>query len=102
MPNPLLDGSDTRIRQSIYMTQIPLIRNLATTGHKLQGQTKDAIIVSDYVYGSNWIYVVLSRVTTIAGLFLRNPINKYKLASTRVDGRLLLHEAWLRENVPLR
>jgi len=102
MPNPLLDGSDTRIRQSIYMTQIPLIRNLATTGHKLQGQTKEAIIVSDYYYGSNWVYVVLSRVTTRAGLFLRKPINKNKLASTNVDGRLLLHEAWLRDNVPLR
>jgi hypothetical protein len=71
MPDPLLDGSDTHIRQSIYVTQIPLIRNLATTGHKLQGQTKDAIIVSDYMYATNWIvYVVLSHVTTRAGLFL--------------------------------
>jgi hypothetical protein len=102
MPNPLLDGSDTRIRQSIYVTQIPLIRNLATTGHKLQGQTKDAIIVSDYLYANNWIYVVLSRVTTRAGLFLRDQISRSKLASTPVDGRLLIHEAWLREHIPLR
>jgi hypothetical protein len=102
MPNPLLDGSDTRIRQSIYVTQIPLIRNLATTGHKLQGQTKDAIIVSDYLYANNWIYVVLSRVTTRAGLFLQDQISRNKLASTPVDGRLLIHEAWLREHIPLR
>ena len=102
MPDPLLDGSDTRIQQSIYVTQIPLIRNLATTGHKLQGQKKDAIIVSDYLYANNLIYVVLSRVTTRAGLFLRDPINRNKLASTPVDGRLLIHEAWLWEHIPLR
>ena len=50
------------------MMQIPANSNDATTGHKLQGMSKDAIIVSLWPTGSlaamfkNWEYVVLSRV----------------------------------------
>ena len=76
--------------------------NLATTGHKLQGQTKDTIVVSDLFYGSNWMYVILSRVKTRNGLFLRNPINASKLMNQDSDGRLKLHEQWLRDTIPLR
>jgi hypothetical protein len=98
MPNPLLE-----ILTLESISSFILIGNLATTGHnKLQGATKDAIIVSDYLYGNNWIYVVLSRVTTRAGLFLRDPISKYKLTTTSIDGRLLQHEKWLRDSIKLR
>ncbi len=46
--------------------QIPANSNDATTGHKLQGMSKDAIIMSSWPTGSlgamfkNWEYVVLS------------------------------------------
>ncbi len=102
IPNPVIGCDKARIKQSVHMTQVQLIRNLATTGHKLQGQTKRFMVASDYHYAQNWIYVVLSRVQTRAGLFLREPLDRYKLEINRVDGRLLAHEAWLREFVPLR
>ncbi len=49
-------------------TQFPILLDLATTGHKLQGMTKKHLIISSFNYGTaNWIYVVLSRVTSIKG-----------------------------------
>jgi hypothetical protein len=49
----------------------PVNNNLATTGHKLQGMTKKFLIVSSINYSTaNSIYVVLSRVTSLDGLFL--------------------------------
>jgi len=48
----------------------------ASTGHKLQGRSKDFIIVSSWpkLQGNaafvNWEYVVLSRVRTLKGLYL--------------------------------
>eukprot|EP00978_Attheya_sp_CCMP212_P005372 scaffold12016_cov65-Attheya_sp.AAC.8 len=44
MPNPRIGGGARRIMQSIHVTQVQLIRNLATTSHKRQGhQTKERI-----------------------------------------------------------
>ena len=64
--------------EKIKMTaiQFPLISNNATTGHKLQGASKDAIYIARFTYGiQNWPYVVLSRVRTRRGLFLREPLD---------------------------
>ena len=45
------------------LTQLPIIVNNATTGHKLQGVSADNLYVHDWsTGGSNWNYVVLSRV----------------------------------------
>ena len=50
------------------MKQIPANSNDAITGHKLQGMSKDLLIVSSWPTGGlaamfmNWEYVVLSRV----------------------------------------
>ncbi len=58
------------------MNQIPANSNDATTGHKLQGMSKDVIIVSSWPTGGlsllfkNLKYVVLSRVPTFSGLYL--------------------------------
>jgi hypothetical protein len=66
------------------MNQIPANSNDATTGHKLQGMSKDVIIVSSWPTGGlslmfkNWEYVVLSRVRTLSGLYLVEPINMDK------------------------
>ena len=59
--------------------------NDGTTGHKLQGMSKDVIIVSSWPTGGlskifkNWEYVVLSRVRTLSGLYLVDPIDMEKL-----------------------
>ena len=62
--------------------QLPLVSNTATTGHKLQGSKVVNIFVLDWNYTTNWPYVVLSRVTTMRGLFfwekLRMCAAKYK------------------------
>ena len=66
------------------MMQIPANSNDATTGHKLQGMSKDAIIVSSWPTASLaamfkiWEYVVLSRVRTLSGLYLVTPIDMDK------------------------
>jgi hypothetical protein len=62
-------------------TQLPVIINNATTGHKLQGTGVDCLFVHNWSYVTNWVYVMLSRVKTRAGLFCRKPLstdtNKY-------------------------
>jgi len=66
------------------MKQIQVNRNDATTGHKLQGISKDVIIITSWPTGGlaamfkNWEYVVLSRVRTLSGLFLIKPIDMDK------------------------
>jgi hypothetical protein len=40
------------------VTQIPVNSNIATTEHKLQGMTKDALVVNEWEYrcATNWVY----------------------------------------------
>ena len=63
------------------MTQFPVNLNDATTGHKLQGMSKDFVIVTSWPKGGmatwfkNWEYVVLSRVRKLSGLFLLEAID---------------------------
>ena len=51
--------------------QLPIISNDATTGHKLQGCSLEELFVSAWNYSKNWPYVVISRVKTRRGLFLK-------------------------------
>ncbi len=66
------------------MNQIPANLNNGTTGHKLQGMSKDVIIVSSWPTGGlskifkSWEYVVLSHVCTLSGLYLVDPIDMEK------------------------
>ena len=63
------------------MTMFPVNINTSSTGHKLQGRSKDIIIVTSWpklknnICFRNWEYVVLSRVRTRKGLFLFHPID---------------------------
>jgi len=63
--------------------QVPIISNSATTGHKLQGYTATSLLVSNWFYGQNWAYVVLSRVRKMVGLYMLEPLSekleKYKM-----------------------
>lgn len=63
------------------MHQLPVNLNDATTGHKLQGMTKDVVIITSWPKGSlftNWEYTVLSRVRKLEGLYLFEPISLTK------------------------
>jgi hypothetical protein len=72
--------------------QFPINNDLATTGHKLQGMTKKYLIVSSLNYSTpNWIYVVFSRVTSLDGLFLMQPLmTNYNPQPTK-----LLKQEWI-------
>jgi hypothetical protein len=79
------------------ITQFPILLDLATTGHKLQGMTKKHLIVSSFNYGTaNWIYVVLSRVTSIKGLYLLKPL---KLDYNPKQSKLLLEELQMQQKL---
>ena len=62
----------------IQFVQFPLNISSARTVHKLQGRSIDNLMVSSFDYTDNWIYVVLSRVKTIKGLFLMSELNDIK------------------------
>jgi hypothetical protein len=77
-------ASSKKVTFRCKMKQIPANSNDATTGHKLQGMSKDAIIVSSWPTSSlaamfkNWEYVVLSCGQTLSGLYLVEPIDMVK------------------------
>ena len=58
--------------------QLPFVSNSATTCHKLQGATCENLCINSFDYSSNWPYVALSRVKTLNGLFLKEPISYKK------------------------
>ena len=66
------------------MTQIPINSSDAITGHKLQGLTKDHIIVYSWNKSTSWIYVVLSRVRKLSGLYL---VRSLKLSDIKPPSR---------------
>jgi hypothetical protein len=77
-------ASSKKITFRCKMKQIPAKINDATTDHKLQRMSKDAIIVSSWLTDSlaaifkNWEYVILSCVRTLSGLYLVKPIDMDK------------------------
>jgi len=78
--------SRTKLRAK--MKQFPVILNDATTGYKLQGSSKNQIILHSLDYTtSGWIYTALSRVRKLCGLFLCEKINYRKFALKDVKTR---------------
>ena len=75
-------------------TQFQIIVNNATTGHKLQGSGVENLFVHNWYYVTNWVNVILSRVKTRSGLFLRNmldnSLSKYSVPKklTRIISKL--------------
>ena len=69
---------------SVNIFQLPINMNDATTGHKLQGMSKDNLIVASWTFVENWIYVMLSRVRTLKGLYLLKPIPKNQMDKFQV------------------
>ncbi len=73
------EGSKKKNPFQCRMKQIPANTNDASTGHKLQGMSKDVIIVTSWPTGfKNWEYVVLSHACILSGLYLVEPINMNK------------------------
>ena len=61
-PNLLQMKEDDCEMVKMKATQLPVISNQATTGHKLQGASINQFFVNNWNYTTNWPYVVLSRL----------------------------------------
>ena len=69
-PMQLVSHSTLRKHILASMMQLPVLVNFGTTGHKLQGQTRDNLFIASWHYTQNWVYIVLSHVHSLEGLFL--------------------------------
>lgn len=63
--------SSFRICRKMSMLQFPVNCANARTVHKLQGRSIKNLVINAWDYTGNWIYVALSRVTKLSGLFIR-------------------------------
>ena len=61
-PKLLQMKEDNHKMVKMKATQLPVISNQATTGHKLQVASINQLFVNNWNYTTNWPYVVLSRL----------------------------------------
>jgi hypothetical protein len=95
-PHPMAPETELRCK----MLQLPINVNDATTGHKLQGMSKDVVIITSWPTGGlfkNWEYVVLSRVRTRQGLYLFRAIDLQKSFKPSDELALFLKRAKTKE-----
>ena len=72
-PVPLhdqIDKSTMRLWRAMKFSQFPIVCANARTIHKLQGRSIDNLVISNWDYTGNWIYVALSRVRELKGLHI--------------------------------
>ena len=80
----------------VRIIQFVVNSNKATTVHKLQGVSLDRMVVRSWSYKfPNWVYVVLSRVRTLDGLFICKKLDENK--TFEVDPKLLQEEERLQK-----
>ena len=91
------DKNSTMKLYGVKITQFLIMTSIATTGHKIQGCSKDALIINTFGYGfSNWIYVALSLVRKFSDLFLLKKLDFKKLKP--LDKNLLNEDNRLLKN----
>lgn len=98
-PNALQTKGDEREKLKMQAIQVPLISNDATTGLKLQGSGVSSLFVHKWSYVTNWPYVMLSRVKTKNGLYLRQPLS-WDLSRYAVPAPLLQMLDNMRRHAP--
>ena len=74
-PRSLLVKDDEHETLKVKATQLPVISNHATTGLELQGTSVNKLFIHSWSYTMNWPYIVLSRLRTSEGLFVRKTLN---------------------------
>jgi hypothetical protein len=91
-------GANQQKLSGVGILQLPLMMNDATTGHKLQGMSKNKLVVVSWNMGTaNWVYVVLSRVRTLNGLYLLKPLPRDCLDKFQVPADLIVFEQHMRD-----
>ena len=78
-----IKSSTRRISRKIQLDQFPVNVADARTVHKLQGRSINNLVISNWDYKGNWVYMVLSRYPTMQGLFLRRKLEKSRGMSRR-------------------
>jgi hypothetical protein len=73
-----IDKKTPRFWRGIRMEQFPVNTANARTIHKLQGRSLENVLIHSWDYTGNWIYVALSRVREMTGLFLCQPLDHAK------------------------
>ena len=68
-PKLLQMKEDDQKMVKMKATQLPVISNQATTGHKLQGASINQLFVNNWNYTTNWPYVVLSQLQSSKNLY---------------------------------
>ena len=80
------------------MIFFPINCNISTTGHKLQGKTLTNLVVNSWAYRmTHWVYVVLSRVTSLDALVLNEKLDESR--SYKPNSRVMKWERTTKENV---
>jgi hypothetical protein len=85
--DPIIDHKTPRKWRGMKMEQFPINCANARTIHKLQGRSIENIVISNWDYQSNWVYVALSRVKKMKGLFLRQPLRQSKCRGMSLEVR---------------
>ena len=98
-PRTLQVKDDDRETLKMKATQLPVISNHATTGHKLQGASVDELFVRSWSYTTNWPSVVLSRLRTSEGLFIRKKLDA-NLSKYEVPQKIRTMIQWLKRKAP--
>ena len=86
-----------RINRRIKFEQFPVSIANAITVHKLQGRSLKNVVVSLWNYTGNWVYVILSRCSTLKGIYLRKPLLKTRPMSEKCQ---LFHKRFRNEKQP--
>ena len=94
-PRALQVKDNDRETLKMKATQLPVISNHATTGHKLQGASMDEVFVHSWSYTMNWPNIVLSRLRTSEGLFIRKKLDA-NLLKYEVPQKLRTMIQWLK------
>ena len=91
IPRDIGGSVKATIKFNMSLIQLPLVVNNATTGHKLQGQTKKNLVISVWSNKKNWNYVALSRVQTRKGLHLVRELSYTTDFSISSELRHMMH-----------
>jgi len=57
LPKSIGGNVQATVNFTVGLRQLPMLVNIATTGHKLQGQTKAKLVISVWSQRKNWNYV---------------------------------------------
>jgi hypothetical protein len=87
---PTIDKDTLRLRRNIRMEQFPVNTANARTIHKLQGRSLATVLIHSWDYTGNWIYVALSRVKVMRGLFLCQQLIHAKCKGMSTEVKLFM------------